>query len=45
MNTQTIFAEIDRLQEPMTTFLQRLVQFPSLPGQEQDATLHGAQAA
>ncbi len=35
--TEAIFAEIDRLRAPMTAFLQRLVQFPSLPGQEQDA--------
>lgn len=32
-----LFAEIDRLREPMTAFLQRLVQFPTLPGQEQEA--------
>jgi acetylornithine deacetylase len=37
MNTKAIFAEIDRLREPITAFLQRLVQFPSLPGQEQEA--------
>ena len=35
--TEAIFSEIDRLREPMTVFLQRLVQFPSLPGQEQEA--------
>ena len=34
---EAIFAEVDRLREPMTAFLQRLVQFPSLPGQEQEA--------
>ena len=34
---QRLFAELDRLQQPMTAFLQRLVQFPSLPGQEQPA--------
>ncbi len=32
-----IFAEIDRLRSPMTKFLQRLVQFPTLPGEEQAA--------
>jgi acetylornithine deacetylase len=37
MNMEAVFAEIDRLREPMTAFLQRLVQFPSLPGQEQEA--------
>ena len=34
---EPIFAEIDRLRGAMTDFLQRLVQFPSLPGQEQEA--------
>lgn len=33
---ERLFAEIDRLREPMTAFLQRLVQFPTLPGQEQE---------
>ncbi len=32
-----ISAEIDRLRAPMTEFLQRLVQLPSLPGEEQAA--------
>ncbi len=32
-----IGAEIDRLRAPMTGFLQRLVQLPSLPGEEQAA--------
>ncbi len=32
-----IFAEIDGLQASMTEFLQQLVRFRSLPGQEQDA--------
>jgi acetylornithine deacetylase len=35
--TEAIFAEIDRLRGPMTALLQRLVQFPSLPGREQEA--------
>lgn len=34
---QEISAQIDRLRKPMTSFLQRLVQFPTLPGQEQEA--------
>ena len=34
---QELFHEVDRLRLPMTAFLQRLVQFPSLPGQEQAA--------
>ena len=35
--SETISVEIDRLQAPMTSFLQRLVQSPSLPGEEQEA--------
>ena len=34
---EKIAAEIDRLAAPMTGFLQRLVQSPSLPGEEQEA--------
>ncbi len=34
---QSISAEIDRLREPMTDFLQALVRIPSLPGEEQAA--------
>jgi acetylornithine deacetylase len=36
-NPRALFAELDRLREPMTTFLQQLVQLPSLPGKEQAA--------
>ena len=35
--SQNISDEIDRLRIPLTEFLQRLVQFPSLPGEEQAA--------
>ena len=35
--SEMISAEIDRLATPMTGFLQRLVQSPSLPGEEQEA--------
>lgn len=35
--SERIAAEIDRLRAPMTEFLQRLVQLPSLPGEEQAA--------
>ena len=34
---QSIAEEIDRLRTPLTEFLQHLVQFPSLPGEEQAA--------
>ena len=34
---QKIAAEIDQLRTPITEFLQRLVQIPSLPGEEQEA--------
>ncbi len=34
---EQIAAEVDRLREPATGFLARLVQFPSLPGEEQEA--------
>ena len=35
--SQQISGEIDRLRTPLTEFLQCLVQFPSLPGEEQAA--------
>ena len=35
--SREIGAQIDRLRKPITEFLQQLVQFPSLPGQEQEA--------
>ena len=35
--SKKISAEVDRLQAPMTSFLQQLVQSPSLPGEEQAA--------
>ena len=35
--SQQISEEIDRLRTPLTEFLQHLVQFPSLPGEEQAA--------
>ena len=37
IDSSTIFAEVDRLRGPMTEYLQRLVQLPSLPGEEQAA--------
>ena len=45
MFTQIIFAEIDRLQEPMTTFLQRLVQFEFARAGAGGAPLHCPKAA
>ncbi len=36
-HSRNISAEIDRLREPMTDFLQALVRIPSLPGEEQAA--------
>ncbi len=37
MDSRPISAEIDRLREPITGFLQDLVRIPSLPGEEQAA--------